>query len=327
MTAAAGSQRPGAVLAGPVLWRRLTWVAWRQHRAALTAFAVLIVLFAIFMAVTGLVLHPAGANVFSAERHSQWPLFDAANTLLKLVLPLMPAVAGLFLGAPLIAREIETGADKFTWVQGAGRTRWFVATVVPGVVLLAVIGAGLGLEYTWWATPLLGLNDTWRLDLLGLRPLPYAGWIVLACTLGVFFGALIRRTVAAMAATFAGYLLLMYEATSWRPRYLPPLHEAGQQPQFNPGGGYGYSLTLGPNHGPGPDILSSNPGWPDGRLLSAPELHHSPAWFRLHDIQIWLTYQPANRFGLFQLIEFGWLIAASAILIAAALVLLRRRPA
>jgi hypothetical protein len=68
-------------------------------------------------------------------------------------------------------------------------------------------------------------------------------------------------------------------------------------------------------------------GWPDGRLLSASQLDHLPAWFRLHHIQVWLTYQPGSRFLPFQFIEFSWLIALSAILIGAALVLIRRRAA
>ena len=40
-----------------------------------------------------------------------------------------------------------------------------------------------------------------------------------------------------------------------------------------------------------------------------------------------MTYQPASRFGLFQVIEFGWLIVLAAILIAATAVLIRRRAA
>lgn len=326
MTAATGLALP----VGSPPWRRLAWVAWRQHRTALTVFVALIGLVAIFMAVTGFVLHPAGPTVFNAGPNSQWRLFNAADTLLKVVLPLTPALVGLFFGAPLIAREIETGADRFTWAQGAGRTRWFVASAVQTVLLLTVIAIGLGLEYRWWTGPLLGPRSDWRPDLFDLQPLAFTGWIVLGFTLGVFFGAVIRRTVAAMAATVAGYLALMYVvAADWRLNYLSPLREAAAQPQFSPGGGYGYSLSFGrqPGSGPGPDVLNSALGWPDGRLLRFSQYHHTPAWFRLHHIQVWVTYQPGSRFMLFQYIEFGWLIVLSAILIAAALVLIRRRAA
>jgi hypothetical protein len=61
--------------------------------------------------------------------------------------------------------------------------------------------------------------------------------------------------------------------------------------------------------------------------LSNAQLDHAASWFRLHHIQLWVTYQPGSRYGLFQVIEFGWLIALSAILIAATIVLIRRRAA
>jgi len=54
--------------------------------------------------------------------------------------------------------------------------------------------------------------------------------------------------------------------------------------------------------------------------------HYSATWLTQHRIQLWVTYQPASRYGLFQAIEFGWLIALSAILIAATVALIRRAP-
>ena len=113
----------------------------------------------------------------------------------------------------------------------------------------------------------------------------------------------------------------------WRMSYLPPLHRPIPV-QFSAGGGYGYSAYWGSRHGPGPDILDSNLGWPDGRLLSNAQIaHHQAAWFRLHHIELWVTYQPGSRYGLFQAIEFGWLIVLAVILIAATTVLIRRRAA
>jgi len=330
MTATAEPAISGTPAGKSVPWRRLTWVAWRQHRGTLTVSAILIALLAIFMALTGVVLHRAGNNIDIVGPNSQWPLYDVSNTTLQLVLPLIPAMAGLFLGAPLTAREFETGSARFTWVQGAGRTRWLATTVVPAVVLLAVIAVGLGLEYRWWE-PFghgIGGQDRWiQTGLFGLNPLPFVGWIVLGFSLGVFFGAAIRRTVAAMAATFASYVLLMFEvAANWRPFYLPPLHRAGAQPQFT-ANGYGYSVYWGAHYGPSPDVLSTALGWPGGRLLTGRQLNHTPAWFRMHHIQIWLTYQPGGRFLLFEYIELGWLVVLSAILISATFILIRRRAA
>jgi hypothetical protein len=313
--------------AGSVPWRRLIWVAWRQHRTALIVFAAVIGLVAIGMAATGLALHPAGHGVFSANPNSPWHLFDATDTLLGIVLPLVPLLAGVFLGAPLVAREIETGTTRFTWAQGASRTRWLIASVVPAAALLAAIAVALGLEFHWWANPLLPPVWAWRPDLFGLNALPYTGWVVFGFSLSVLLGAAIRRTVPAMAATLACYVPLVYAVARSRFFiYLPPLHRAAQT-TFSARGGYGYSVSWGTHSGPGPDILNTALGWPDGLLLTGSELNHSAAWFRLHHIQVWLTYQPGSRLALFEWIEFGWLITLSAILIGLTVVFVRRRAA
>jgi hypothetical protein len=48
------------------------------------------------------------------------------------------------------------------------------------------------------------------------------------------------------------------------------------------------------------------------------------AWLGQHHIsQVW-SYQPGSRFWTFQLIEAGWLVALSAMLIGSAIWLVRR---
>ena len=39
----------------------------------------------------------------------------------------MPALIGAFAGAPVLAREMETGTFRFAWTQGFGRWRWALA--------------------------------------------------------------------------------------------------------------------------------------------------------------------------------------------------------
>ncbi len=142
----------------------------------------------------------------------------------------------------------------------------------------------------------------------------------------MFLGAAIRRTVPAMAATLACYAAILW-ATSlwWRMHYLPPLHRPLPHVLVGSGGSYSFGFPL--TSGPGDYVLSAAPGWPDGRLLSTNQLGHPASWFRLHHIRLWVTYQPGSRYGLFQVIEFGWLIALAAILITATAVLIRRRAA
>jgi hypothetical protein len=298
---------------GRVPWRNLAWVTWRQHRAGLTWMLLVLTVITAEMAVTGSqppVARPAGLG----------------GTVL--VLQAIPLLLGLFLGAPLLAREAENGTARLTWTQCASRTRWFLAQAVPIAVSLAIAAVGIGLEFGWWVSPFRFPAGIWPPETFDLEPLPFAGWVTLGFSLGVFLGAVVRRTVPAMAATLAGYTGLLYMTNAfWRMSYLPPLHRAVHV-QISARGGYGYGAAWRSPHAATPDILGSSLGWPDGRLLSSAQIsHHSSDWFRLHHIQLWVTYQPASRYALFQHIEFGWLIALSVILIAAAAVLIRRRAA
>jgi hypothetical protein len=49
-------------------------------------------------------------------------------------------------------------------------------------------------------------------------------------------------------------------------------------------------------------------------------------WFTQHGYTQWTSYQPATRFWPLQIIEGGWLVALSLLLIAATIWLVRRRP-
>jgi hypothetical protein len=319
LSPAAGSHESGAGLFGPIRWRRLVSVTLRQHKSALAAYAASALIVAATMAVTGLMLHASGTDVFSAG--AQRPLYDVTSTSFGLVLPFMPVLAGLFLGAPLVACEIESGTARFAWAQGVGRARWVPASVGPVALILLIVAAGLGLEIRWWVNALLPLDRFPTSGLFTLNPLPFSGWMLLSFSLGVFLGAAIRRTVPAMAVTLFCGLPGMYVALTRQRGYLPPLRQAAHA-TFSASGGYGSSVPLRSGPGTG-QIISRALGWPDGRLLTRTQLRHPAAWFRAHHIQVWLTYQPRSRLLLFEWIEFGWLVALSAFLIGGTVLLVR----
>jgi hypothetical protein len=314
---------PGAVRRVP--WRRLVSVTVRRQRGTLAGYVAFAVLIAVGMAVTGLVLHTSRRHVYSAGAGSLRPLYDGTWTWLQIVLLGMPLLAGLFLGAPLVAREIETGTARFAWSQGTGRARWLVATVMPVALIVVAIAAGLGVELRWWVID--PARHVWLREgsVFALNPLPLVGWMLLGFSVGVAMGAAIRRTVPAMAATLGCFLPLAYAVElSWQRSYLPPLHERALDGSIIAGGGFGYGVPFRSGGGPGQEILGAAPGWPDGRLLTAAQLHHSAEWFRAHHIHVWVTYQPGSRYVLFQVIEFGWLAVLSVVLIATTALLIRR---
>jgi ABC-2 family transporter protein len=302
-----------------VPWRRLAWVTWRQHRAALFA------MFGLFVLAAALLwLDNQTATSFNSPASRAEALTRDSWLILLQVIPIL---AGAFLGAPLVARESENGTTHLAWTQEVSRTTWLLAKAIPVAVLLAIAAAGVGLELRWRLAPIASQPlSAWAATYFDLRPLPFAGWVTLGFCLGVFLGAAIRRTVAAMAATLACYAVLLYVTSLWwRMHYLPPLHRRLPHVLVGSGGSYGYNIPL--TSGPGDYFLSAGPGQRDGRLLTSAQLRHPASWFRLHHIQLWVTYQPGSRFGLFQVIEFGWLIVLAAILITATAVLIRRRAA
>lgn len=57
----------------------------------------------------------------------------------------VPAIVGMFCGAPLVAGELEDGTFRLAWTQSVTRTRWLAARlVVTGLASMAVAGVAAG---------------------------------------------------------------------------------------------------------------------------------------------------------------------------------------
>ncbi|MGH2851395.1 MAG: transporter [Solirubrobacteraceae bacterium] len=212
----------------------MIWVAWRQLRTqALVTFGLLAA-FAVLVIVSGLDLRDAyrsfGDAHCSADRVCRAPLLTGLDKpltgLLGPALLAIPALLGMFWGAPLVAREFETGTHRLAWTQSVTRRRWLSVRVAL-VAVAALIVAGLASWLvSWWFAPIDRANLN-RLDpsvftARGIVALGYAGF---AFALGVATGALARRTLPAMAATLLGFIAARLAFTSWvRPHLLTPTH-------------------------------------------------------------------------------------------------------
>jgi hypothetical protein len=151
------------------------------------------------------------------------------------LLLLTPAVIGIFWGAPLIAREVESGTFRLAWNQSVTRTRW-LAVKLAAVGLASVAAAGLlSLMLTWWAGPIdraavlangqntfaYGRFNLAIFDTRGIVPIGYAAF---AFALGVAVGMLIRRTLPAMAVTLAVFAAVQIVMPLWvRPHLITPV--------------------------------------------------------------------------------------------------------
>ena len=205
-------------------WRRMVWVTWRQHRITLISVPAVLGAIAVILLIGGLIVHhnyavlmacySAGSNncghLNSEFNQSDWPIGNGLNIALNLG----PALIGVFAGAPVLARELETGTFRIAWTQGFGRERWTIAklTMLGGAV--AVTAGAFSLMWVWFFQPYLkqesmGVMSTAVFD---QRPIAYAAWTLVAFAIGAFAGTLIRRTVPAMAVTLGLFALVRISA-------------------------------------------------------------------------------------------------------------------
>jgi hypothetical protein len=139
---------------------------------------------------------------------------DALVPLIALVVILVPAVIGIFWGAPLVAREIETGTFRLAWTQSVTRTRWMAVKLGVGALASMVVAAICSLMVTWWFSPIdrMNMNQFSVFDQRDIVPIGYAAF---AFVFGVTAGVLIRRTVPAMAATLVAFVGARLAMTYW----------------------------------------------------------------------------------------------------------------
>src|SRR5204862_6653732 len=96
--------------------------------------------------------------VHSAKCQFDWLSFHdtySSPGLLGVILLFLPGIVGAFIGAPVLARELETGTFRYAWTQGVGRMRWAIAALVPGALGVAVLMTAFGRLVTWYNGPLV----------------------------------------------------------------------------------------------------------------------------------------------------------------------------
>jgi len=66
------------------------------------------------------------------------------------IILVVPALLGIFWGAPLVANELETGTYRLAWTQSVTRKRWLAAKLgLVGLWSMAVAGL-LSFIVTLW---------------------------------------------------------------------------------------------------------------------------------------------------------------------------------
>ena len=205
----------------------------------------------------------------------------AVAALLSPALLAIPALLGMFWGAPLVAREFESGTHRLAWTQSVTRRRWLSVRVgLVGVTALAVAGLASWLV-TWWFAPLDAVNmnrfDPGVFTARGVVAIGYAGF---AFGLGVAAGALTRRTLPAMAATLFAFIAARIAFTVWiRPVLLASRHVLLAL-------GHSIGFLASPS---GATIFAGVPAIPNAWTLSATlvdRAHHALTATQLHDLLV-----------------------------------------
>ncbi|HEV2255760.1 MAG TPA: hypothetical protein VGS06_21500 [Streptosporangiaceae bacterium] len=348
MTALTAPARPGRGTGPrPLPWRRMAWVTWRQHRIALAGAAALLGGLALYLWLAGRGIHRDWTAAVSCRPASSGACGALAGyfisdwqpaQIISVALQAVPALIGAFVGAPVLAREMETGTFRYAWTQGFGRWRWTLAKLVPLAVVVAAAAGAFSVLLNWYYQPFLTgtvqyYNRPVPLDagLFDLRGVAFAAWTLAAFAIGALAGMLIRRVVPAIAATLAAYTgLALATALYLREHYIAPLlvknadapgsaWVIGQQ-WYARGGQPVSQSVLGQVLQGAPQLAGGKGGIPQ----DDPAVNQ---YLVQHGYMLWTTYQPGSRFWPFQWIEGGWLLALSALLIAATVWLVRRRAA
>jgi hypothetical protein len=321
----------------------MIWFTWRQFRTQTWITIGALAVIAVALAVTGHNLAGLWTSSGAATCHTNCG--TAVNTFLDEVrngigdkvynfaLALMyvvPALIGIFWGAPLIARELETGTHRLAWNQSVTRTRWLATKLtIVGGASAASVGL-LSWAVTSWAHHIDHANANRVTPLVyGARGIVPIGYALFAFVVGVTMGMLIRRTVPAMAATLAIYIAAVVSMPLWiRAHLAPAVHTTSpldlshvQELMVNPRGAMEVVSGVTPH---GAWVLANTSITTTGQVFTGPanprycsENQGADAclnWIGSLGLRQDLTYQPASHFWPLQFTETGIFLAAALLL-------------
>lgn len=296
----------------------MSWVTWRQHRLEGAWTLVIGAVLAAAIAFVATQLHYANCPglvegyCFNNDPPGQLAQLLAQYNLYTYGLAVLPALAGAFIGCPLVAREIENGTHRLAWTQGVTRLRWLAVKLLLIFIPLLVVAAVVGI-LEWVLINQLGAQPNHWALFDQQAPMTVASTLF-ALSLGVAVGAVVGRSVPAMAVTLVAFVIVRIGiAELARPIYQAPLtYTTHDMSQFNsPPLGYPSAWWIDQ-----PSFYDSS-----GHLLATGGARGYGAQ-TAYAIQ---HFQPGDRFWAFQSIESAILTGLAVILIGFAIYWVTRR--
>jgi hypothetical protein len=333
----------------------MIWFTWRQFRTQTWITIAALAVLGVLLVVTGRGIadawNAAGADACGADCANAFDNFlqeirgGTTGNVYRLAMVLAyvaPALIGGFWGAPLIARELETGTHRLAWNQSVTRTRWLATKLV---MIGGTTAAATGL-LSWAVTAWAGRIDDAAADRItplvyGARGIVPVGYALFAFMLGVTAGVLIRRTVAAMAATLAVYAAAVAVMQLWIREHLGPASHTTEPLDVSSLESMGFSPDTGQMRVIGGDlpsgawVLSNQTVTPTGELFEGPVNTQycgrgtgpqaCEEWLGTLGLRQDLVYHPASNFWPLQWAETGILVAAAVLLAGFCFWWVRRR--
>jgi hypothetical protein len=335
----------------------MTFLVWRQYRLQWALALALLAAFAALELSNGFQVAHAWHSLLSTCPKTaasaagpggsclQSTIAGTFGNDLRLVSEVVPGLFGILWGAPLVAHEMEAGTTGFAWTQGVTRARWLWVKVGWLLLAAALWGSAISALVTWWSGPVNAQQGNAFLvnnfDTQGIVPIGYS---VFAMALGIAAGALLRRTLPAIAVTIGGFAVVrLLVAEELRQHLLPPVTKV---------------VSLTSNWAPSPIawILSNDFVNKAGQALASYGNYNGPAFngtpvsdfptacqqmlnapqgpggsfnacLARAGFQQSFSYQPGYRFWPIQGIETGLYLLVAAGLLAIAWLALRRRDA
>ncbi|MFD8595277.1 hypothetical protein ACFV1L_09770 [Kitasatospora sp. NPDC059646] len=305
----------------------LAWLAWRQNRLAVWTLGGALLLVSVglfvlhwqFQDVISLTLGrcaPAGSwndpacATITADRAD---LMDLYARVTHKPFFLLPALVGMFLGAPLLAQEHERGTLLMIRSQSVSPLRWLTARLAAPALLVTVAVGLFAAVNTWLWYDMHRLRFAgdevfpgFTYATIGLAPL---AWSLFALALGVAVGQLVRRTVASVLVTGVLVLGAQVLVQSVRVHFVTPsvatyAIPGGRAQHVVPPEAWRSNAWL-VDHGP---VLA------DGTRLSESECYRHGDACSASDLA-WGSYHPLSHFAPMQLVEGGLLLVVSAALV------------
>jgi len=306
------------------------WVTWRQHRVQVLVAVAFMVVIGGWLGVNGL---RTGAVVAGFEPgtaaygNALGNQFNQVGNVL-LLSACVPALIGLFLGTPLLAREYERGTHLLAWTQSVSRRAWLGVKLAALGAAVTATGLGFGLAVYAWAGEFGSLRAGGRLgnlELFAATGIVPAAWWLFGFAVGVAAGAVLRKLLPAMAVTLVLFFLAygVLDSSEVRLTYATPVHVEDATPVVR-----GEQLSINTPDGaqamlPGGALMVAS-GWLDAdgvvldneRQWACASTSDYLACMRDKGYRWFADYHPADRYWRFQTTEAGLLRGSAPHLVA-----------